>query len=314
MIVSRFEIKKSHFIQFSFGIHNDGWTRRGVQYAQIAIGGKLIEDNHGKKKVKDSAVLHLFTSHMQSSYYFPTDVAPQILKQAIQCRTEQIRELSSFISEQIKQYDLTSEDLILLTGDLNICGREIDPIVTKRLIAENPDFLPMFKELYMEYRILLELLANNQKHDIVNLLQLDMKEKYASEACTYGDYYINEIGQPIPIDQVLTVKHEFCSKELLDYIFLIKPNEGPNGVASSSQGSGNFSSANINIDLLSTSTNPSSSEVASRTKFNSKSNLKIVPGTCQVRKFFIKGRPYTQLSDHYGISIDLEYIEFDEQR
>lgn len=49
----------------------------------------------------------------------------------------------------------------MLTGDLNICGREIDPIVTKRLIAENPDFQPMLKELYMEYRILLELLANN---------------------------------------------------------------------------------------------------------------------------------------------------------
>ncbi len=32
-------------------------------------------------------------------------------------------------------------------------------------------------------------------------------------------------------------------------------------------------------------------------------------GTTNVEKFFIKDRPYTQLSDHYGISTTLEYLE-----
>lgn len=82
---------------------------------------------------------------------------------------------------------------MLLTGDLNICGREIDQILTKKLIAENPAFQPILKELYMEYRILIELLSNGQKHEIVNMLYQDNKDKYA-DFCTYGDYYINEIG------------------------------------------------------------------------------------------------------------------------
>eukprot|EP00347_Sterkiella_histriomuscorum_P007660 403348063 len=308
IILSRFEIKKSHFIQFSFGIHNDGWSRRGVQYAQISIGGKMIEEHGGTRKIKDSAVLHLFTSHMQSSYYFPTDVAPQILKQAIQCRTEQIRELSSLISEQVKLQNLSSQDMILLTGDLNICGKEIDQILTKKLIAENPDFQPVLKELYMEYRILIELLSNGQKHEVINMLELDLKDKYKS-ICTYGDYYINEIGQPIAYDQVLTVKNEQCSKELLDYIFNIRINEGINGSQYNSNTQteqSNFSSSNINVNELITSDNG---------KISSQSSLKLVPGSCQVQKFLIKGRTYTQLSDHYGLSIDLEYIEketFDE--
>lgn len=59
----------------------------------------------------------------------------------------------------------------------------------------------------MEYRILVELLSNNKKHEIVNMLQHDLKDKY-KDVCTYGDYYYNEIGQPIPLDLILTVIHE----------------------------------------------------------------------------------------------------------
>lgn len=44
-------------------------------------------------------------------------------------------------------------------------------------------------------------------------------------------------------------------------------------------------------------------------KISSQSHLRIVSGSTRVQKFFIKGKPYTQLSDHYGISIDLEYVE-----
>jgi hypothetical protein len=89
MIISRFEIKKSHFIQYSFGVHNDGWTRRGVLYAEISIGGKEIDViGSNETKITDSATLHLFTTHMQSSYFHPPDEAAAILKEAITCRTE----------------------------------------------------------------------------------------------------------------------------------------------------------------------------------------------------------------------------------
>jgi hypothetical protein len=39
MILSRFEIKKKQFMPYSFGIYNDGFTKRGIIYAEILIGG-----------------------------------------------------------------------------------------------------------------------------------------------------------------------------------------------------------------------------------------------------------------------------------
>jgi hypothetical protein len=40
-----------------------------------------------------------------------------------------------------------------------------------------------------------------------------------------------------------------------------------------------------------------------------KARLTPIKDSTQVEKFFIKERPYTQLSDHYGISTILEYSE-----
>ncbi|CDW89469.1 UNKNOWN [Stylonychia lemnae] len=285
MIVSRFYIKKSQSIQYSFGVGNDGWTRRGVLYTQISIGGKEIQDSNGNSKIIDSAILHLFTTHMQSSHFYPTNVAPSTLKQSIVCRTEQCRELSSFIGEQLKQSKLGPTDLVLLTGDMNISGREINPIMTKRLIKENPLFADVIKELYLEYRILTELLSQGQQNTVIDLLRRDNKD-HLDELCTFGDYYLNEIGECVPTETVLTVKNEQCFKELLDYIFQIKHNDGPSKQEQCQSKSGEISS---------------------------KALLRMLPGSTQIQKFFIKGRPYTQTSDHYGISTDIEYLEFDDE-
>lgn len=65
MILSRFEIKTKAFNPYSFGVSNDGFTKRGVVYAQISIGGQL--NNEGK--IMNSAILHIFNTHMQSSMF-----------------------------------------------------------------------------------------------------------------------------------------------------------------------------------------------------------------------------------------------------
>lgn len=76
----------------------------------------------------------------------------------------------------------------------------------------------------MEYRIVTELLSSNGLHTVIDLLRLDNKDNIG-DLCTFGDYYVNDIGENIPLDKVLTVKIEQCSKELLDYIFHLKVNE-----------------------------------------------------------------------------------------
>ena len=41
-------------------------------------------------------------------------------------------------------------------------------------------------------------------------------------------------------------------------------------------------------------------------KTQSKSKLKIVYSTIQIEKFHVVRKPYTQLSDHYGLSVELQ--------
>ena len=99
----------------------------------------------------------------------------------------------------------------MLTGDFNIQAHDMNPILTKRLLKENPAFAPVFKDLSFEYRIMTELLTSNSKYSILDMLKLDQKDHYYN-LCTFGDYYINEKEEQVPLDTVLSVKDEWCSK------------------------------------------------------------------------------------------------------
>lgn len=84
----------------------------------------------------------------------------------------------------------SSHDLVLICGDFNICGREIDPLITKKLFKENLEFVSIFKDLYLEYPIMTELLSSGNQHTVVDLLKQDNIDNFDS-LCTFGDYYIN---------------------------------------------------------------------------------------------------------------------------
>ena len=71
LILSRFPVTSSHYMPYSYGIYNDGFTRRGVLYAEITVNTDV--------PVK----LHIFNTHMQSSYFHPPHEAPDILKRAL---------------------------------------------------------------------------------------------------------------------------------------------------------------------------------------------------------------------------------------
>ena len=73
-------------------------------------------------------------------------------------------------------------------------------------------------------------------------------------------------------DKILTIPCDIGSKLSLDYILHIIPN---------------FSKFE-------------------KDKTQSKSKLKIVYSTIQIEKFHVVRKPYTQLSDHYGLSVELQ--------
>lgn len=82
------------------------------------------------------------------------------------------------------------QDLILITGDFNIQGKDMNPLTNKRLIKENAEFASLLKELAVEYCIMTELLSCNQTFTITDLLKKDQKETF-DELCTFGDYFVN---------------------------------------------------------------------------------------------------------------------------
>ena len=92
--------------------------------------------------------------------------------------------------------------------------------------------------------------------------------------CTFGDTYIDNTGVEVPLDTVLTTESEQRTSLMLDYILLLKPLEEP--------------------DQMKDDLTP---------------RLRLKEGSAAIEKFMAKpGRPYTQLSDHYGVSVTIELV------
>jgi len=119
-------------------------------------------------------------------------------------------------------------------------------------------------------------LSDNFKDEIEDLLF----KKYGEHPITYADSYMDDKGFK-PAETVLTHKDDLCSNQSLDYIFRLYPKR-----------------------LLSTK---GVRDLEDNQPSQKQSNLRIPEGSARVEKFFIDGCDFTQLSDHYGTMVTLEY-------
>ena len=120
-------------------------------------------------------------------------------------------------------------------------------------------------------------------------------------------------------DQVLTAKEDVGCFQTLDYLFEIHLDQGKN------QTTGEITSENVSEthnctklnESLKTSFKDFNSEIiqsktknnASQTELLSVRKLNINYESCEVENFLVEGRPYQQLSDHFGLSVNLEYCD-----
>jgi hypothetical protein len=176
--------------------------------------------------------------------------------------------------------------------------------------------LPTIKE--KEYDIFYKKL--NQVGEAVDVL----KHAHDNHPFTFG---YNGEGLP-EYDQVLTAKEEIGSRQTLDYIFEIKPNlhsylfngNGGAGNSRTSSGSHNnkkdvvlFVRDERKIKLIENNNNEK--EIILPTNGLSTENgisgyLEVDYTTAKVESFLIKNKPYQQLSDHFGLSVELKYCEY----
>jgi len=100
---------------------------------------------------------------------------------------------------------------------------------------------------------------------------------YGEHPITYADTYMEDNKDMKPLETVLTHTDDLCSNQSLDYVFQysMKKQNDQNQVPPE----------------------------------KTKRRLNVMDGSAKVEKFFVEDCKFTQLSDHYGVMVSLDYTE-----
>ena len=210
--------------------------------------------------------LFLFNTHLQSTYF---DESQSNINCTIQVRTKQTEELINFVYNKLMiiPREQIEKGLVLIVGDFNIDAHN------NQFLREKYK-LPIYK--ISEYDLLKKKL--NKLGIAIDI----MNKKYNNHLYTFGNNDRPEY------DQVFTGKAEFNMKQTLDYMWEIIPDYELNIY--------NKSFYKINDD----------SEKKQLNKNEEDDNkINVLYQTFKVQEFLVKNRPYQQLSDHFGISVEL---------
>ena len=183
----------------------------------------------------------------------------------IQVRTAQTEELINFIYNKL----LIIPRNEIINGCMIIAGDfNIDAHDNK--FAKVKYKMPNYS--ISEYELL--KLKFNKLGTVIDL----MEKKYNDHIYTYGNNEKEEY------DHTLTNKVEINMKQTLDYIWEIIPD--------------------FNLDIYKQGYNIFNDNYSlEKNKKNNK--IKVLYDTFRVQEFLVKNRPYQQLSDHFGVSVDL---------
>jgi len=190
-------------------------------------------------------------------------------------RNDQVTELVDFVYKKISD----SYDLCIVAGDFNINARANrgDPVTESE---EYKQLMTAFKEKLPDFEI------RNQ-----------VKDTYGYFPCTYADITRTSDGKIIPKETVLTNTTDFCTEESIDYIFSFRKHKPTTTNLNNNNINSNNNSNHNNTNNINSNSN--------NNKNNNSDSYTVTPGKSKVREFFVDNLPVTQLSDHYGISLDL---------
>jgi len=287
LILSRFPIMESNFRPFRYGVLSDSLANKGILYAKIKIG---------------KSYLKVFNTHLQASYFGCSEDHWNI---SVQTRVDQITELCSFVNEVLHYDNKKEEDTkILVMGDFNVDAYNYEKKkMTANLTYETQD----------EYKIMMDKLS--QLGECIDVFKTIQK----SHPITYG-YNGEELKH---YDQVLTAKEDVGSHQTLDYIFELNLKKGSpaDSVRTSSNGGilrsvqddfylnklelKNFRQASYGEESKRYTISDVSEGCENIIKYPEEKKLKIDYESGQVEHFLVSDKPYQQLSDHFGLSINL---------
>jgi len=183
VILSRYPIAETDGMIYRSGNQIDSWAAKQVIYAKVQVTPHYF--------------VHVFTTHMQASYYDNHESINVINDKA---RATQVQEMSDFIKMKTEG----SPYPVIITGDFNIDS-----------VQENGEYQYMINTL------------RASKPNVKDLL----KEFNNCHPITYGDFlhvpHETEEGRmvPTPRDTILTHKADFCCGLSIDYIMIADTEE-----------------------------------------------------------------------------------------
>jgi len=181
LILSKYPILDDDGYIFRSGNQIDGWAAKQVIYAKIQVTGTFF--------------LHVFSTHLQASYFDTHESHNQVNDFA---RADQILEMTDFVKKKVS----ASPYPVLIAGDFNINAREpgAPNVETK------------------EYRYMMDTLdpSGTWLRDL-------LKESYKGvHPITYGDVVELTEGDEVtyvPKETVLTHPADHCCGLSIDYVF-----------------------------------------------------------------------------------------------
>ena len=230
---------------------------------------------YAKIKIEDK-YLFLFNTHTQSTYYDESQIN---INSTIQVRTTQIEELINYVYNKLLHIpkEQVKKGCVLIVGDLNIDAHDNKNLREKFQI-------PKYK--ITEYELLKKKLSK-----LGTAIDL-MEKKYNDHLYTFGN------NDKPEYDKVLTGKGDLNMKQTLDYMWEIIPN--------------------FNLDIYKNiqeqynlyDYNEDEENIVNDNDDNDNNNndigkIKILYDTFKVEEFLVKNKPYQQLSDHFGISVEI---------
>ena len=236
----------------------------------LNISGDCVSNKgilYAKIKI-NNRYLFLFNTHLQATYY---DESQKSINCTIQVRTSQTEELINFVYNKLllNQRDQVEKGCVLIVGDFNIDAHDNKFLKTRYVI-------PKYK--ITEYELFKKKL--NKLGKAIDL----MDRKYNDHLYTFGN---NEKPE---YDQVLTGKSEINSKQSLDYMWEIIPD---------------YELQIYNREYYKLNNIIYKEQSLKNDEEEENDKINVLYGTFKVQEFLVKNRPYQQLSDHFGISVEL---------
>ena len=218
-------------------------------------------------KIKiNNRYLFLFNTHLQSTYF---DESQTKINSTIQVRTGQIEELINFVYNKLLLIpkDQVKRGCLLIVGDFNIDAHD-------NKFAKERYLIPKYK--ITEYELLRQKLS--KLGTAIDLMQ----KKYNDHLYTFGS------NDKPEYDKVLTGKADFNLKQTLDYMWEIIPD--------------------YNLDIYKNGFDKICNFIfddEEKDEIYEYEESKVIYESLKVEEFLVKNKPYQQLSDHFGVSVEL---------